>query len=165
MSQNARGGRGAGRDLPTTYTQYQWAGPQRDPPPRNPSHILPTSRTLKHPKSKPQVSDGANPHQREPRPGYREPPKAGPHLQPLRIPGRVTSSSNTESIMDTEEVVALMSGGVATAFPPHPRPRSLPARFPRSPPPPTQVSFGLRRRRWNSNRSRCHLSRRFFLRK
>lgn len=124
MSRNARGGRGAGRDRPTTYTQYQWAGPQRDSPPaRNPSHILPTFRTLKHPKSKPQVSDAANPHQREPRPGYREPPKARPHLQPLRIPGRVTSSSNIESIMDTEEVAALVSGGVATGFPPPLPPR------------------------------------------
>lgn len=51
------------------------------------------------------------------RPGYREPPKPGPHLQPLSVPGRVTSSSNTESIMDTEEVVALVSVAAAPLVP------------------------------------------------
>lgn len=61
--------------------------------------------------------DGANPHPWEPRPGYREPTKPGPHLQPLRVPGKVTSSSNTESIVDTKEVVALVSSDGATASP------------------------------------------------
>lgn len=112
-------------------------------------------------RSKPRVSDGANPHPWEPRPGYREPTKPGPHLQPLRVPGRVTSSSNTESIVDAEEELALVSSDGATASPTG----SRPARLPRSPPPPTQLLFGLRRRRWNSNRSGRHLSRRFFLRK
>lgn len=112
-------------------------------------------------RSKPRVSDGANPHPWEPRPGYREPTKPGPHLQPLRVPGRVTSSSNTESIVDTKEVVALVSSDGATASPTG----SRPARLPRSPPPPTQLLFGLRRRRWNSNRSGRHLSRSLFLRK
>lgn len=63
------------------------------------------------------MSAGANPHQREPRPGYREPRKSGPHLQPLSVPGRVTSSSNTESITGSEEVAALVSVAAARRAP------------------------------------------------
>lgn len=105
MSQNRKGECGA----PALHTQYQLVGPFRDPPQkiptRTPASVRKPSNTLKN---KPQFSAGANSHQREPRACYHEPPNPGPHLQPLSVPGRVTSSSNTESITDTEEVVALV---------------------------------------------------------
>lgn len=95
---------------PALHTQYQLVGSQRDPPApqkiptRTPASVRKPSNTHKNP----QFSVGANSHLPEPQAPYHEPPKPGPHLQPLSVPGRVTSSSNTESITDTEEVVALV---------------------------------------------------------
>lgn len=161
MPRNTRHGGDAGRDPQPPTLSYQWAGPQRDRPRRTPSHTLPTSGTLKPPQKQTSSLGWTEPPSVGTPPGYREPTKPGPHLQPLRVPGRVASSSNTESIVDTEEEVPLVSSDGATASPAG----SRPARLPRSPPPPTQLLFGLRRRRWNSNRSGRHLSRSFFLRK
>lgn len=136
------------RDPRVPHTQYRLVGPRRNSPSRYTPHTPPLSRNL-------QTPSRANPK------SPLEPPKPGPHLQPLRVPGRVTSSSNTDSIMDTEAVEALMSVAAAPLVPPW----SLSARIPRSPPTSIQLLFGLWRRRWNSNRSHRHVSRRFFLRK
>lgn len=55
----------------TLNHSYQWAGPQRDRPRRNPSHTLPTSGTLK-------------PHQEQTSSlGWSEPPSVG---TPARLP-------------------------------------------------------------------------------
>lgn len=57
-------------------------------------------------------------------------------------------------------VAPVVCGGSATGSP-----AVAALSVPQVPPPPTQLLFSVKRRRWNSNRSRRHLSRRFFLRK
>ena len=128
--------------------------------PKKFSHAAPTSGALNPLRGKPRVADGANPVHGNP----------GPVTANPRSPGRTCSryaSRGGRRLLPTPSPSWTQRGvgaGVcdgATASPTGPRP----ARLPRSPPPPTQRLFGLRRRRWNSNRSGRHLSRRFFLRK
>lgn len=139
-----------GRTLNHLHSSYQWAGPTEMSPRRNPSHT-------------PHARNPHTPSERKPRvSGWTEPPSVGTpavtaDTKPGRTcgatrPGRVTSSSNTESIVDTEEVVPLVSGDGATASPAGSRPARLPG-----PRPSSQLLFGLRRHHWNSNRSGRHL--------
>lgn len=92
------GRRGPDPQPPTL--SYQWAGPQRDRPRRN-SHLTHSPHEPSHPsEANFRVSDGPNPHPWEPRPGYRR-HKARAAPAAATRPGRVTSSPNTESIVDT----------------------------------------------------------------
>lgn len=88
-------------DRPATRRSQTGGSPKRPPQGTHP----PTG-------SGPETPSRPNPSAST-RPRYRESLMPGPHLQPLSVPGRVTSSSNTESITDTERVVALMSVAAA----------------------------------------------------